>query len=72
MFLTVDSIDTYYGESQVLYDVSLNVKRGEVVSLLGANGAGKTTTIRSILGLNRPLNLWSIGFSLCAHAIAMY
>jgi branched-chain amino acid transport system ATP-binding protein len=51
MILEVDHIDTFYGETQALFDVSLNVDEGEVVSLLGANGAGKTTTIRSILGL---------------------
>ncbi|WP_193368977.1 ABC transporter ATP-binding protein [Pelagibius marinus] len=51
MILEVDHIDTFYGETQALFEVSLNVGEGEVVSLLGANGAGKTTTIRSILGL---------------------
>jgi len=51
MILDVQDIDTSYGESQVLFDVSLNVGEGEVVSLLGPNGAGKTTTLRSILGL---------------------
>lgn len=56
MFLSIDHINTFYGESQVLYDVSLHVDRGEVVSLLGANGAGKTTTLRSILGLTPPKN----------------
>lgn len=51
MILEVRNINTFYGESQVLFDVSLSVGEGEVVSLLGPNGAGKTTTIRSILGL---------------------
>ncbi|UCD77349.1 MAG: ABC transporter ATP-binding protein [Desulfobacterales bacterium] len=51
MILEVKNIDTFYGETQVLYDVSLSVDKGEVVSLLGPNGAGKTTTLRSILGL---------------------
>jgi branched-chain amino acid transport system ATP-binding protein len=54
MMLEVDSINTYYGTSHVLFDVSLNVNRGEVVCLLGRNGAGKTTTIRSIMGLTYP------------------
>ena len=51
--LTVESIDTYYGETQVLFGVTLEVRAGEVVALLGQNGAGKTTTLRSILGLTR-------------------
>lgn len=51
MILELNQINTFYGETQVLYDVSLAVGRGEVVSLLGPNGAGKTTTLRSILGL---------------------
>lgn len=52
--LEIDSINTFYGETQALFDISLNIKKGEVVSLLGASGAGKTTTIRSILGLTPP------------------
>ena len=61
MILDIQGIDTFYGESQVLFDVSLNVGAGEVVSLLGPNGAGKTTTIRSILGLT-PANKGNICF----------
>jgi branched-chain amino acid transport system ATP-binding protein len=49
--LSLRGIDTYYGETQVLFDVALEVGAGEVVALLGPNGAGKTTTLRSILGL---------------------
>jgi branched-chain amino acid transport system ATP-binding protein len=52
--LDVSHIDTFYGETQVLFDVSLRVGAGEVVALLGPNGAGKTTTLRSILGLTAP------------------
>ncbi len=48
--IEVRNIDTLYGETQVLFDVSLRVAAGEVVSLLGANGAGKTTTLRAISG----------------------
>ena len=52
--LAVEGIQTFYGETQVLFDVSLEVAPGEVFALLGPNGAGKTTTLRSILGLTRP------------------
>jgi branched-chain amino acid transport system ATP-binding protein len=49
--LDVASIDVSYGETQVLFGVSLRIAAGEVVCLLGPNGAGKTTTLRAILGL---------------------
>ena len=49
--LALDRVDTFYGDTQVLFDVSLDVGRGEVVALLGPNGAGKTTLQRSVLGL---------------------
>jgi branched-chain amino acid transport system ATP-binding protein len=52
--LDVSAIDTFYGETQALFGVSLAVGAGEVLALLGANGAGKTTVLRSILGLTRP------------------
>ena len=53
MLLDVSGLETAYGSSQVLFGVSLEIKPGEVVSLLGRNGMGKTTTIRSIMGLTR-------------------
>ena len=49
--LRLERVRTFYGDTQVLFDVSLQVGRGEVVALLGANGAGKTTLLRSVLGL---------------------
>jgi branched-chain amino acid transport system ATP-binding protein len=52
--LSVDRVDTYYGTIRALKGISLEVRPGEIVTLLGANGAGKTTTLRSINGLNRP------------------
>jgi len=55
MILEIDNIDTFYGETQALFGVSLSVAPGEIFALLGPNGAGKTTTIRSILALTRPL-----------------
>ena len=52
--LEIGDIHTYYGSIQALKGISLDVREGEIVTLLGANGAGKTTTLRSINGLNRP------------------
>jgi len=50
--LTVERIETYYGESQALFGVSMQIRESAVVTLLGRNGMGKSTTIRSIMGLN--------------------
>jgi branched-chain amino acid transport system ATP-binding protein len=52
--LEVDNIHTYYGNIHALKGVSLTVKKGEIVTLIGANGAGKTTTLRTISGLLKP------------------
>ena len=52
--LQLDGVDTFYGPSQVLRDVSITVNRGEIVALLGANAAGKTTTMKTIFGIVRP------------------
>lgn len=49
--LKVEQIETFYGSSQALFGVSLDVNTGEVVTLLGRNGMGKSTTIKSIMGL---------------------
>ncbi len=51
--LQVHNLQTAYGPSQVLFDISFEVKSGEAVTLLGRNGMGKTTTVRSIMGLTR-------------------
>ena len=52
--LTLSGINTFYGKSHILHDVSFDVCQGEVVALLGRNGAGKTSTFKSILGLAAP------------------
>jgi branched-chain amino acid transport system ATP-binding protein len=52
--LEVDKINSYYGDSHILFDVSLHVNRNEVVALLGRNGAGKSTTLKSLIGVVRP------------------
>jgi branched-chain amino acid transport system ATP-binding protein len=52
--LEVNDIHTYYGSIHAIKGVSLEVREGEIVTLIGANGAGKSTTLRSINGLNRP------------------
>jgi len=49
--LTAEGLHTYYGKSHILHGVSLEVREGEIVTLLGRNGAGKTTTLRSLVGL---------------------
>jgi branched-chain amino acid transport system ATP-binding protein len=52
--LEVDHINSYYGDSHILFDVSLRVDRNEVVALLGRNGAGKSTTLNTLMGFVRP------------------
>jgi branched-chain amino acid transport system ATP-binding protein len=52
--LRVDDIHTYYGSIEALKGVSIKVREGEIVTLIGANGAGKSTMLRSINGLNHP------------------
>jgi len=54
MLLRVLDIETYYGSSQALKGISLEVKKGKLISILGANGAGKTTLLRTICGLIAP------------------
>jgi branched-chain amino acid transport system ATP-binding protein len=52
--LEIDDLHVYYGAIHALKGVSLNVREGEIVTLIGANGAGKSTTLRAINGINRP------------------
>jgi branched-chain amino acid transport system ATP-binding protein len=52
--LEVKGLNSYYGDSHILFDVSLRVERNEVVALLGRNGAGKSTTLKSLMGVVTP------------------
>ncbi|MBC7954911.1 MAG: ATP-binding cassette domain-containing protein, partial [Cytophagales bacterium] len=64
--LSIDGIETFYGETQALFGVSLTIAPGEVVALLGPNGAGKTTTIKIVVGLLRPT---SGSVKVCGHDV---
>ena len=59
--LTLQNIETHYGASQALFGISMNVRNGEVVTLIGRNGMGKTTSINSIMGIT-PITRGSIFF----------
>lgn len=52
--LEVKGLNSYYGDSHILFDVGLNVEKNEVVALLGRNGAGKSTTLKSLMGVVTP------------------
>jgi branched-chain amino acid transport system ATP-binding protein len=52
--LEVSGLNSYYGDSHILFDVAMRVERNEVVALLGRNGAGKSTTLKSLMGVVRP------------------
>jgi branched-chain amino acid transport system ATP-binding protein len=52
--LVVENVSAFYGNLQVLWDVSITVEKGEIVALIGANGAGKSTLLRSVIGLVKP------------------
>ncbi|OGR27923.1 MAG: branched-chain amino acid ABC transporter ATP-binding protein [Desulfobacterales bacterium RIFOXYA12_FULL_46_15] len=53
-FLEINGIDAFYDDVQVIFDLSLNIREGEVVSIIGGNGAGKSTLLRTISGLMHP------------------
>jgi len=52
--IEVKALNSYYGDSHILFDVDMHVERNEVVALIGRNGAGKTTTLKSLMGIVRP------------------
>jgi branched-chain amino acid transport system ATP-binding protein len=52
--LTVKGLNSYYGDSHILFDVDLRVEKNEVVALIGRNGAGKSTTLKSLMGIVQP------------------
>ena len=52
--LEAHGLNSYYGDSHILFDVSMRVERNEVVGLLGRNGAGKSTTLKSLMGVLTP------------------
>ena len=54
VILELEDVHTYYGSIEALKGITIDVRQGEIVTLIGANGAGKSTTLRSINGLNRP------------------
>jgi len=65
--LKVSGLNAFYGRAQILYDVELEVGRGEVVALMGRNGAGKSTTMKALMGM-LPSRRGAINF--CGHDIA--
>ena len=52
--LEIKHIDVFYGDVQVIWDVSFEVNKGEIVALIGANGAGKSTVLKTVSGILRP------------------
>jgi branched-chain amino acid transport system ATP-binding protein len=56
LILKIDQIDVFYSDFHALWDVSLEIKKGEIVSIIGANGSGKSTLMYTIAGINSPAN----------------
>ena len=52
-FLKIDRLSAFYGKARALHDISLSVKQGEIIAIVGANGAGKSTLLDSIMGLTK-------------------
>jgi len=70
--LEVRNIDVYYGDVQVVWDLSFQVKKGEVVALIGANGAGKSTTLKTISGILKPRKGEILFDGMAVHEIEAY
>lgn len=70
--LEIGHIDVFYGDVQVLWDVSFGVKQREIVALIGANGAGKSTTLKTVSGLLRPRNGEVIFNDMPIHTVEPY
>jgi branched-chain amino acid transport system ATP-binding protein len=70
--LEIKDIDVFYGDVQVIWDVSFEVKRGEVVALIGANGAGKSTVLKTISGILRPKKGEIIFDNMSIHKVEPY
>ena len=56
VLLRLDGVDTFYGKSHILRDVTFDVRENEIVALLGRNGAGKSTLLKTIIGIAPPRN----------------
>lgn len=54
--LNIQNLNTYYGKKQALYDINMEIRKGETIGIVGHNGAGKSTLFKSILGINKSLN----------------
>ena len=57
----IDRINVFYGDVQVLWDISLRVGEGEIVAVIGPNGSGKSTLLRTIVNLNHPRKTGAAG-----------
>jgi len=58
VLLQAHALNAWYGGAQILFDVDLQVRRGEVVALMGRNGAGKSTTLKALMGINSSSSRW--------------